>query len=225
MGSCKDDMEKEFYLRIAVSEKWSVRELRRQIDTDLFTRYLANLDCEPNKTLPTKNKNENILPFKDEYILDFLGLKEKYSETELRKAIIHNLRDFFLEFGRGLAFIAEEFTLTVGQGTFRVDLLFFHRDLQTLVAVELKIGPFKPEYVGKMQFYLSALDEQEKREHEKPSVGLILCKSKDKEQVRIALTAAASKIGVAAYKTAFPDEKKLKEHLRKLPLNKNEDLS
>jgi hypothetical protein len=82
----------------------------------------------------------------------------------------------------------------------------------------LKIGPFKPEYVGKMQFYLSALDEQEKRQHEKPSIGLILCKSKDQEQVRLALTAAASKIGVATYKTSLPDEEKLKEHLRRLPL-------
>lgn len=218
MGACTTELEREFYIRLAIGEKWSSRELRRQIDTDLFTRYTANLDYEPRKTLPAKPETIGMLPFRDEYILPFLGLKKKYSETELRKAILHNLRDFFLEFGRGLTFVAEEHVLTVGQGDFRVDLLFFHRDLQCLVAVELKVGPFKPEYVGKIQFYLSALDEQEKRKHEMPSIGLILCKSKDQEQVRLALTVAASKIGVATYKTSLPDEKKLKEYLRKLPI-------
>ncbi|NUM34254.1 MAG: DUF1016 family protein [Candidatus Brocadiae bacterium] len=150
----------------------------------------------------------------------FCSSPDLRSETELRKAIIHNLRDFFLEFGRGLTFVGEEHVLSVWQGDFRVDLLFFHRDLQCLLAVELKIGPFKPEYVGKMQFYLVALDEQEKRKHEMPSIGLILCKSKDQEQVRIALTTASSKIGVSTYKTSLPDEEKIKEHLRKLPLPK-----
>jgi predicted nuclease of restriction endonuclease-like (RecB) superfamily len=219
LGACANDLEREFYIRMTIAEKWSSRELRRQIDTDLFTRYMVNWNNEPHKVLPAKAEKGESLPFKDEYILDFLGLRGIYSELEFRKAILRNLRDFFLEFGRGLAFVGEEFPLTVGQSEFRIDLLFYHRDLRCLLAIELKIGPFKPEYVGKVQFYLAALDEQERRQHEMPSIGLVLCKSKDSEQVRLALTAAASKIGVATYKTALPDEEALKAHLRKLPMS------
>jgi len=180
----------------------------------ICTRYAINLD-QPEKTLPLKV--ERGLPFKDEYLLDSLGLSENHSEKDLQKAILNNLRCFFLEFGRGLTFIGEEHSLIVGDGDFKVDLLFYQRDLQCLLAVELKKGPFKPEYVGKMQFYLAGLDEQERRMHEKPSIGLILCKSKNNEQVRLALSAAASKIGVATYKTALPSEEHLREYLRQRP--------
>lgn len=222
MGACESDIERIFYIQMAMREKWSSRELRRQVDSDLFTRYAVNLENDPQKCLPESSNAEDNLLFKDEYLLGFLGLKGKYSEQQFRKAILANLREFFLEFGRGLTFVSEEYPLTVGKGDFRVDLLFFHRDLRCLLAVELKISPFKPEYIGKMQFYLTALDEQERREHEMPSIGLILCKTKDDEQVRIALTAAASQIGISTYKTALPDEKRLKEHLHKLPLTQGD---
>lgn len=220
LWNCKDDIEKEFYLRMAVREGWSYRELKRQIEADLFTRYALNVKKHPEKALPKTAEKGALLPFKDSYVLEFLGLEEIHSEQQLRKAILANLRDFFLEFGHGLTFVGEEHPLTIDGDTFRVDLLFFHRELQCLIAVELKIGAFKPEYVGKMQFYLQALDEQEKRPHEKPSIGLILCKSKNSEQVRIALTSAAKKIGVATYQTKLPDRKLLLQKLHKLSLPK-----
>ena len=154
---------------------------------------------------------------KDHYILEFLGLSDEHTERELRKAILANLRDFFLEFGRDLTFVGEEFAITVGNDTFYIDLLFFNRRLQCLLSVELKIGKFKPEYVGKSQFYCAALDEQVKLAHENPSIGLVLCKTADSAQVRLALTAAAKKIGVATYQTALPDEKLIRQRLEQLP--------
>jgi len=156
--------------------------------------------------------------FKDEYILEFLGLTETHSERELRKAILANLRDFFLEFGRRLTFVGEEYPLVVDGEEYRVDLLFYHRLLQCLVAVDLKVGKFLPEYVGKMQFYLAALDEQVKLEHEQPSIGLILCKSKSREVVRLALAKTLAPTHVAAYRTQLPDERLIKQRLRTLPL-------
>ncbi|MCA9185436.1 MAG: DUF1016 family protein [Planctomycetales bacterium] len=137
-------------------------------------------------------------------MLEFLGLQDDYSEQELRHAILANLRDFFLEFGRDLTFVGEEYPLTVGNDTFYVDLLFFDRRLQCLIAVDLTKGKFKPEYVGRSQFYCAALDEQIKLPHEKPSIGLVPCKSADRVQVRLALTAAAEQIGVATYQTGLP---------------------
>jgi len=217
---CEDSVEREFYLRMASREGWSVRELKRQIDSDLYTRYALNVKNHPDKALPATAQKGPLLPFKDNYVLEFLGLGETYSEQQLRKGILANLRDFFLEFGHGFTFIGEEYPLRIGADTFRVDLLFFHRELQCLVAAELKIGAFKPEYVGKMQFYLQALDEKEKKDHEKPSIGLILCKSKDSEQVRIALTSAAKKIGVATYQTRLPGRKMLLQRLHKLTFPK-----
>jgi len=194
----------------------SVRELRRQIASDLFTRYVS-VKSHPEQCLPEVAEQGDLLPFKDHYILEFLGLEDEHTERELRKAILANLREFFLEFGKDLTFGGEEYPLTVGDDTFYIDLLFFHRRLQCLLAVDLKIGKFKPEYVGKAQFYCAALDEQIRLPHEKPSIGLVLCKSADRVQVRLALTAAANKIGVATYQTALPDEKLIRQRLEQLP--------
>ena len=138
---------------------------------------------------------------KDESILEFLGLSETFSEKELGKAILDNLRDFFLEFGKNLSFVGKEYPVVVDYETFRIDLLFFHRELNCLVAIELKIGGFKPEYVGKMQFYLAALDEQIKLPHEKPSIGLILCRSKKDNVVRLTLGNNPKGMKVSAYQT------------------------
>ncbi len=215
-GNSDDPAEILFYLKMSVRERWSVRELRRQIDSDLFTRYVSVRE-HPEKCLPTEAESGELLPFKDHYILEFLGLEEEHSEQQLRHAILGNLRNFFLEFGRDLAFVGEEYPLTVGNDTFNIDLLFFHRRLQCLIAVELKIGKFKPEYVGKSQFYCAALDEQIKLPHENPSIGLVLCKCANRVQVRLALTAAADKIGVATYQTALPDTKLIQLRLEQLP--------
>ena len=165
--------EHYFYMTMSIRERWSVRELRRQIDAALFERYMS-VKRDPEKCLPTDAESGNLMPFKDHYILEFLGLEDEHSEKELRKAILDNLRDFFLEFGKDLTFVGEEYPLTVGNDTFYIDLLFFHRRLQCLIAVDLKKDKFKPEHAGKSRFYCAALDEQLRLPHENPSLGLVL---------------------------------------------------
>jgi predicted nuclease of restriction endonuclease-like (RecB) superfamily len=211
--------EKEFYLKTCVTERWSKRELERQIDSSLYERFM--LSKKTDKLVP-KTKERNILShFKDEYVLDFLGLKDEFTEKDMRKAIIQNLKQFILEVGKYFTFVGEEYTLPVGNETYKVDLLFYHRLLRCLVAVELKIGKFKPEYIGKMQFYLSALDEKVKINEENPSVGLILCKSKDEEVVRITISRAISPMKIAIYRTKIINQKLLKQKLHSLPLPAN----
>ena len=207
-----------FYLSMSVRERWSVRELRRQIDAALFERYVS-VKRDPEKCLPSEAEQGDLLPFKDHYVLEFLGLTEEHSEKELRKAILANLRDFFLEFGKDLTFVGEEYPLMIGGETFYIDLLFFHRRLQCLVSIDLKKGRFKPEYIGKSQFYVAALDEQIRLPHENPSVGLILCRSANSVQVEIALSAAAKKIGIATYQTALPDLRLIQQRLEQLPVS------
>jgi len=207
--------EREFYLKLCIREKWSYRELKRQIDTDFFTRC-SNFK-NANKTLSLRNRN-TLVHFKDHYVLDFLGLKEVYSEKQFRKAILGNLRQFFLEFGKGFSFVGEEYPLKIGDDIFKIDLLFYHRDLRCLIPVELKLSKFKPEYIGKMQFYLAALDEQTKLTHENPSIGLILCKSKNDETVKLAISQAARKIGIATYQTKLVDTKLVIKKLRQIEL-------
>ncbi len=208
--------EKEFYLRTCINEKWTRRELERQMESSLFERFM--LSKKTDKLIAKSKENKLLAHFKDEYILDFLGLKDEFSEKDLRKAIIQNLKQFFLEFGRYFTFVGDEYKLTVGNEDYKVDLLFYHRFLRCLVAVELKIGKFKPEYIGKMQFYLSALDEKMKIKDENPSVGLILCKSKEEEVVRIAMSKSLSPMKVATYRTKIIDRKLLQKKLHSLPL-------
>jgi predicted nuclease of restriction endonuclease-like (RecB) superfamily len=206
--------ERFFYLNMAVRERWSVRELDRQIESDLFTRYVS-VKRHPEKCLPQRTENGDLLPFKDHYILDFLGLADRHTERQLRKAMLSNLRGVFLEFGRDFALVGEEHPIAVGDETYRIDLLFFHRQLQCLVAVELKSGKFKPEYIGKCQFYLAALDENVRLPHERPSVGLVLCKSAGGMQMRLALTLAARRVGVATYQTALPNEQLIMQRVER----------
>ncbi|MDD5687385.1 MAG: PDDEXK nuclease domain-containing protein [Elusimicrobia bacterium] len=208
--------EKEFYIKTYINEKWSFRELERQIDSSLYERYM--LSRKTDKLVPHTKEKDKTLLFKDEYMLDFLGLKDNFPEKNLQKAIVSNLKQFFLEFGKYFTFVGEEYKITVGDQDFKIDLLFYHRVLKCLVAVELKIGDFKPEYVGKMQFYLTALDEKTKLKDENPSVGLVLCKSKNDEVVRIAISKAISPVKVATYKTKIIDKNLLKRKLHSLPM-------
>lgn len=222
MHNTKTIEEKEFYIKMCINEHWSCRELERQIDSSLYERFMISKKAD--KLIPHSKEKNHLIYFKDEYIFDFLGLKNNFSEKDLRKAIITNLKDFFLEFGNYFSFIGEEYKITVGNEDYRIDLVFYHRVLKCLVAVELKIGKFKPEYIGKMEFYLSALDEKIKLEDENPSVGLILCKSKDEEVVRIAISKAVSPMKVSTYKTKIIDKKLLEKKLHSLPFpeqNKN----
>lgn len=214
--------EKEFYLKMAIKERWSFRELRRQIDSAYFERFV--LSQQPDKLMKIE-EDKLAVPLddihrhlKDEYVLEFLDLSETFSEKELRKAILDNLRDFFLEFGKNLSFVGEEYPLVVEGEEFRIDLLFFHRELKCLISVELKIGDFKPEYVGKMQFYLAALDEQIKLPHENPSVGLILCRSKKENIVRLTLSNAHKPMKISVYQTKLPDKKLIQQQLERIKL-------
>jgi len=208
--------EKEFYLKTCLNEKWSRRELERQIDSSLYERFMLSKNTD--KLIPHAKEKSMLTHFKDEYLFDFLGLKDDFSEKDLRKAIVANLKEFFLEFSRDLAFAGDEYMITIGNKDYKVDLLFYHRLLRCFVAVELKIGDFKPEYIGKMQFYLSALDEKVKSKDENPSVGLILCKSKNEDVVRMTISKTISPIKVAAYKTKIIDKELLKKKLHSLPL-------
>lgn len=207
----KSEKEREFYIRLSIKEKLSKRELARQIDSALFERILLSKE----KLSPlVREINPHADPiFKDNYVLDFLALPEQFSEKTLQKAIIANLKSFILEFGKDFSFVGEEYRFQVGQKDFHIDLLFFHRGLQCLVAVDLKITDFKPEYLGKMEFYLEALDRDVKKKHEKPSVGIILCKNKDKKVVEYSLKRSMSPTLVAKYETELFDKKILENKL------------
>ena len=210
-GRCKNRDEREFYLRMAAREKWSKRQLERQFKSGLFERIITTkpkLSPTLKKALPQANE-----VFKDSYSMEFLGVPENHSEKDLQKSIIRHLKDFMIEFGRDFTFVGEECRVQVGNADFFLDLLFFHRDLQCLVAIELKIDEFRPEYLGKMNFYLEALDRDVKKPHEKPSIGLILCKGKNDEVVEYALSRSLSPLAIADYQTKLPDKKLLQQKL------------
>jgi len=215
LNRVRSNQEREFYLKTSINERWSFRELERQLDSALFERYMVS---KKSRTIMVKTKEKDPLAhFKDEYLLDYLGLKDGFSEKDLRRAIVGNLKQFFLEFGRYFTFVGEEYPVVVGGEDFKIDLVFYHRLLRCLVAIKLKIGTFKPEYVGKMQFYLEALDRKIKLEQENPSVGLILCKDHNKEVVEIAMSRAISPMQVSRYKTEIIDQRLLKKRLHSLP--------
>ncbi len=203
--------ERAFYVLLSIKERLSKRELERQIDSALFERaVLSNQNISP---IVKQIHPQAEYIFKDNYVLDFLGLPAKYSEQNLRKAIIKNLKQFILEFGKDFTFVGEEYRVSVGNKDFYIDLLFFHRELQCLVAIDLKITDFKPEFLGKMEFYLEALDRDIKKEKEKPSVGIILCKNKDTKIVEYALSRSMSPALVAKYQTELFDKKLLENKL------------
>jgi len=211
LSACKTDHEREFYIQLSIKERLSKRELERQIESGFFERVILSREKLSPAVREIQNSVDKV--FKDSYVLDFLSLPKKYSEKNLRKAIIGNLKDFILEFGKDLTFVGEEYRLQVGTKDFYIDLLFYHRDLQCLVAIDLKITEFKPEYMGKMEFYLEALDRDIKKEHEKPSVGIILCKNKDNKVVEYALSRSISPTLVSKYETRLFDKKLLENKL------------
>lgn len=211
LSKTKTEEEKEFYVRLSIAENYSKRELERQIDSGLFERAVLS----KKKVSPVVTQIHPKAPevFKDTYILDFLNLPESHSEKDLQRSIVSNLRDFILEFGRDFAFVGQEYRIQVGGSDYFIDLLFFHRGLKCLVMVELKIDDFKPEYLGKLNFYLEALDRDLKKAGENPSVGVILCKSKDNEVVEYALSRNLSPALVAEYKTKLIPKQVLRRKL------------
>lgn len=208
--------EREFYIRLAKQEMYSSRELERQIDSGLYERTVTagkNISAVLREIHPKAEQN-----LRDKYVVDFLSLPKIHSEQDLRKAIILNLKDFILEFGKDFTFVGEEYRLQVGNKDFYVDLLFYHRDLQCLVAFDLKITDFKPEYMGKMEFYLEALDKNVKKTHEKPSLGIILCKNHDSQVVQYALNRTVSPAMIAKYQTILPNKNLLEQKLEEFYL-------
>jgi len=212
LSKTKSGEEREFYLRLAIRDHYTVRELEESIDGGLFERTIVH---PPKLSTSLREMHPQIESmFRDRYLLDFLHLPEEYSEADLRTAIIRELKRFVLECGRDFTFVGEEYRVQVGMTDRSVDLLFYNRELQCLVAVELKIEAFKPEHLGKLSFYLEALDRKVKKPHEKPSVGIILCKSKDEEVVEYALSRTLSPAAVAEYRTKLPGKRMLQDKLR-----------
>ena len=193
--------ERHFYITLCIKENYSARELSRQIDSGYYERYMLSKE----KLLPEPIKGLKENPFLDSYVIEFLDLPSNFKESDLRKGLIRNMKDFILEVGRDFTFIDEEFRVQVGSEDYKIDLLFFHRGLQCLVAFELKIGKFKPEYISKMDFYLEALDRQKKKENENPSVGMILCASKEDEVVEYAMSRTLSPMMVSEYQLQLPE--------------------
>lgn len=212
MSKSKTKEERNFYISLAAKERYSSRELERQLDSAYYERYMLSAGKQPPEMVPHKVRN-NIL---DTYVLEFLDLPNEYSERNFRKAIISNLKQFILEFGKDFSFIGEEYRVQVGGQDFYIDLLFYNRALSCLVPIELKIGKFKPEHVGQINFYLEALDRDVKRPNENPSVGLILCASKDDAVVEYALNRSMSPTLVSNYSLCLPDKKILQAKLQEL---------
>lgn len=212
MSDCKTDEEREFYIRLCIKENYSKRQLERQLDSGYYERYMLSTEV----LLPESVKKLGENPFLDSYVMEFLDLPNEYRENDLRKALIRNMKDFILELGKDFTFIDEEYKVQIGGDDFRIDLLFYHRGLQCLVAMELKIGKFKPEYISKMDFYLEALDRQVKKENENPSVGLLLCASKNDEVVEYAMSRTMSPMLVSQYQLQLPDKAILEKKLQQL---------
>ncbi len=212
MSKTKTDEEKEFYLKLAAKEKYKARELERQIDSGYYERLLLSDGKAPSGIHHTENTGM----IRDLYMLEFLNLQEPYKEFDLKQAILKNMKQFLLEFGRDFIFMGEEYHLQVGKHDYFVDLLFFHRELQCLVAIDLKIDDFKPEYLGKMEFYLEALDRDIKKPHENPSVGIILCKSKDEDVVEYALSRNMTSTMISEYRTKLISKEVLRKKLDEL---------
>jgi predicted nuclease of restriction endonuclease-like (RecB) superfamily len=203
-SGCTSTEERLFYLVLAVKDRYTVQELRRQIKSALFERQMLAKHTLILPEHPQKALLADI--FRDRYIFDFLNLQEPYSEFDLKKALVLEMKRFLLEMGRDFLFIAEEMHLKIGMDDYFIDLVFFHRELQCLVAIDLKIGAFEPEHLGKMNFYLELLDRDVRKPHENPSIGVVLCKTKNDEVVEIAMSRQLSPAMVAAYQTQFLDK-------------------
>ena len=222
MEKCKDDLEREFYIQMTKKYGWTKNVLIHQIEGKSYEKYLLN-QTNFDKAVPEKYKHQAKLAVKDEYNFDFLEITEDHNEKELELALMKNIRKFLSEMGGDFAFIGNQYRIQVGDEDFYIDLLLYHRKLKSLVVIELKAGKFKPEYAGKMNFYLAVLDDTVKQEDENPSIGIIICKSKSKTIVEYALKKTSNPIGIASYtltetlpkeyKNLLPSPKEIEERL------------
>lgn len=198
LEKCKDMLEREFYIRMTKRYGWTKDVLIHHIENKSYEKYLLN-QTNFEETVPERYREQAKLAVKDEYIFDFMELGRAYSERELELGLINHIREFLAEMGGTFTFIGNQFHLDVGGADYYIDLLLFHRKLKSLVAIELKIGSFEPEFAGKLQFYLTALDEQVRLADENPSIGILICKEKNRTVVEYALKNSNRPIGVASY--------------------------
>ncbi|MEK1938996.1 MAG: PDDEXK nuclease domain-containing protein [Pseudomonas sp.] len=211
LSQSKRPEEREFYLRMAIQEQWSTRELERQFKAALFERSVtqpAKVSAVLRQTHPAA-----LDVFRDAYMVEFLGLPGGHDEADIHQGLLTRLKDFLSELGRDFCFVGSKYPLQVGSRDFALDLLFFHRGLNCLVAIELKVGRFEPEYLGKLNFYLEALDRDARKPHENPAIGVLLCASKEDEVVEYALNRSLSPALIAEYQTRLPDKQLLQAKL------------
>jgi predicted nuclease of restriction endonuclease-like (RecB) superfamily len=215
----KDPLQQEFYAQMCRIERWSVRELGSRIDSMLYQRTAlskqpdALIKQELGKLAQSDQVSGNLL-LKDPYVLDFLGLEDHYLEKDLEDAILRDLESFLLELGAGFTFIARQKRIQIDDEDFYIDLLFYNRHLRQLVAIDLKIGPFKAHYKGQMELYLRWLDKHERQASEEPPLGIILCAENRQEQIEL-LQLDAGGIHVAEYLTVLPERQLLHERLQR----------
>jgi predicted nuclease of restriction endonuclease-like (RecB) superfamily len=223
MSRSKSADERLFYLQLCIHDRLSTRQLDRQIDSALYERNAVGTPKLSPVMREIAPQAEQI--FRDQYVLEFIGGKDYEHENTMKKALIARMKDFVLEFGKDFLFIDEEYRLQVGNSDFRIDLLFYHRELQCLVAFELKMEKFKPEHLGQLNFYLEALDRDVKKPKENPSIGVLLCKDKDDAVVEYALSRSLSPTMVAEYQLCLPDKALLQRKLHEIQesLSESED--
>lgn len=215
----EDEMKREFYISMCINERWSVRLLKDRMNSMLYER--TSLSKKPEQTilndLQKLNANKQMsedLFFRDPYVLDFLELKDTYSEKDLESAILAELESFMLEFGRDFTFVGRQVRITIGNKDYYIDLLFYHRKMRRLVLIELKLGEFKPEHKGQVELYLRWLNKNERNKGEESPIGIILCAEKSHETVEL-LELDKSGIHVAQYLTQMPTKDLLEEKLHK----------
>jgi predicted nuclease of restriction endonuclease-like (RecB) superfamily len=238
MERCKDNLEREYYIQMIIRNGWSRDVLVNSIKHQSYEKFLIN-QTNFEKTLPTKDQKHAKLAIKDEYTFGFLDLKDDHLEKELERGLMDNIRKFLLEMGSYFTFVGSQYRLEVDEEEYFIDILLYHRKLKSLIAIELKRGSFKPEYAGKMQFYLSALDDLVKLDGENPAIGIIICQDKKRTLVEYTLRNVIKPMGVATYSTSsalpsdikslLPSPEEIAHHLRVFdqettnPLDKEED--
>lgn len=222
---CKDSLQREFYIKMVIKFGWTKDLLINNVENQSYEKYLLN-QTNFDKTVVEEYKDQAVLAVKDEYTFDFLALGDKHSEYELEIGLINKIREFLAQMGTDYTFVGNQYKLEIDDEEYFIDLLLYHRRLKSLIAIELKIGKFKPEYAGKMNFYLTALNETIKLTDENPSIGIIICKEKKRTTVEYALKGSNQPIGVATYtltetlpknmKGLLPTSKEIEEGLSSL---------
>lgn len=212
LSAAKTQEQRQFYLMLCVREKYSARELSRLIDSAYYERCMLSKE----KPLPEPSEGLKEDPFSDSYVTEFLNLPAIFGKSSPKNELIHQMKDYILEVDKDFTFVEDECRVQVGGEDYYIDLLLFHRGLRCLVAFELKLGKFNPEYISEMNFYLEALDRQKKKENENPSVGVILCASKDDEAVEYTLSRSLLPLMVSEYRLKLPAKKTLQQRLREL---------